>query len=183
MLEALGQRQREPLMEEGFWKTQEVQEMFDDSDMGIVSKFTDVSAAKQSYDKEYTAKKKAYLRKSAPAQPAPAKKRKRKASDAVAVSSGSGPSIRVPANLVSEEEAATFLPPGSAFKVWKDSRGNRWQCRHPLHSTISRTWTLYGERASLAMVLKWAWEWHRAAGHEDVCPDWIWAAEWRHVTR
>jgi hypothetical protein len=182
MLEALGQRQQQPLMEDGFWKTQEVQDMFDDSDMGIISKFTDVSVAKQSYDQEYTSKKKAYLRKSVPAQAAPARKKRRKASDTAAASSGSGPSTRVPANLVSEEEAAAFLPPGAPFKVWKDSRGNRWQCRHPLHNTISRTWTLYGERASLAMVLKWAWEWHRAAGHEDVCPDWIWAAEWRHVT-
>lgn len=181
MLEALGQRQQQPLIEDGFWKTQEVQDMFDDSDMGIISKITDVSAAKQSYDQEYTSKKKAYLRKSVPAQAAPARKKRMKASDTVAASNGSGPSTRVPANLVSEEEAAAFLPPGAPFTVWKDSRGNRWQCRHPPHNTISRTWTLYGERASLAMVFKWAWEWHRVAGHEDVCPDWIWAAEWRHV--
>eukprot|EP00975_Prorocentrum_lima_P046851 9793600-Prorocentrum_lima.AAC.1 len=70
-----------------------------------------------------------------------------------------------------------FMPDG--FKVWKDTFSSRFQVRHQIFGTLSRSWQLHGSYGSGQQVLAWAWEHAALLGCEEDPPAWIRNVEWR----
>ena len=62
---------------------------------------------------------------------------------------------------ITVEWANSLLPPDS--NIIRDTFNNRWQGHKATFGTCSRSWPLYGDQASLTMVLRQLWAWHKVS--------------------
>lgn len=147
--------------DDAFFDSEAAKACFDASDLQQVDSFLESPKKCESKTPEFRAKVVDFARKTRP--------RRREVKPK---GQGSGPKPNM-----TQAEAQAFLPPGA--RISKDVPNSRWLVVWRPYGTISRSWPCWGETASLAQVLKWAWE-HAERVQGRRCPyDWVDSAQWR----
>lgn len=172
-----------------FWELDEVKDTFGPGDASLLEGEVKDSRRKQTELKEFKEELSQHVasRRRATTDAPPGKGRGRgrgRPKSVVSVSTEPAPKRRryekpKPNAEVTEEDVQDSLPPG--FKAWKDTFCSRFQVRHPVCGTLSRSWQLHGSMGSAMQVLAWAWDQHSVVLGciEPERPHWLAGIDWQ----